>query len=134
MVGGNGRFERGEHIDLPVGRDLENRAAAIAYIEIVFLVEREPGGHAHAFDENRHAAVGGGLIDHAVETAGYVQHALGIEGHGRGVHQIVDERLDVVVEVDFEDRYCHFLPARAAKRGVDVAESVHRWISHRVQA
>jgi hypothetical protein len=39
----------------------------------------------------------------------------GIECHSGGIHQIVDERLDVVVEVDFIDRDRYFRPREPLK-------------------
>src|ERR1700719_4356249 len=46
----HGRFERGEYENLPVGVDLENRAAAVAHKKIADGIECDSGRNAHAFD------------------------------------------------------------------------------------
>ena len=102
MVGGDRRLQRGENEDLAVGADLEDRAAAVADVEVLLGVEREPGGDAHALDEHGHVAVGRDLVDDAVVAAGNVEHALRVEGQRGGVHQLVDERLHVEVQVDLD--------------------------------
>ena len=51
-----------------------------------------------------------------------------------GVHQIVDERLDVVVQVDLVNGDGDFLAARAAEGGVDVAERVDGRVGDGMQA
>ena len=98
------------------------------------MVEGDAGGHAHAFHVDRHAAVRGHLIDVAFVAAGNVQAPLVVESHTGGVHQFVDERLHAEVEVDAINRDRHFLAARAAEGGVDVAKRIHRGVGHRVQA
>jgi hypothetical protein len=58
VVGGDGRFERGEHVNLPLPADLENGAAAVADEKIVVAIESDPGGHAHAFHVGRRVTDG----------------------------------------------------------------------------
>ena len=87
-------FQRGENENLAVGADLENGAAAVAHVQVLFPVESDARGYSHAFHEYRHVAGGRHLVHHAVVAAGDVQHALRIEGHASGIHQFVDERFD----------------------------------------
>ena len=124
VVGGDGRLERGEDENLAVGADLEDRAAAVADIEILLAVESNSGGNPHAFDENGHVAVGRRLVHETVVAAGDVEHALGVESQASGIHEVVDERLHGEVQVDLVDRYRNLLPARAAEGGVDIAERI----------
>src|SRR5579883_307955 len=124
VVGRDGGFQRGEDEDLAVGADLENGAAAVADVKVAFAVEGEAGGYTHAFDVNRHVAVGGDLVDETVVAAGDVEHPLLVEGHGGGVHQLVDERLHVEVQVDAVYGDGDLLAAGAAERRVDIAERV----------
>ncbi len=134
VVGGDGRFQRGEDEDLAAGTDLENGAAAIAHVEILLAIEGDSGGHAHAFHEHGHVAVGRDLVDEAIVAAGDVQHALAIEGQRGGVHQLVDERLHGEVQIDLVDRDRDFLAARSAEGGVDIAEGIDRGVGDGMQA
>src|ERR1700722_15909543 len=52
-----GRLDRGKNENFPVGRDLENRAAAVAHVEAAGLVEGDSRGDTHAFDPLQRAAV-----------------------------------------------------------------------------
>ena len=51
-----------------------------------------------------------------------------------GVHQLVDERLHVEVQVDLVDRDRDFLAARSAEGGEDIAEGIDGRVGHRMQA
>jgi len=115
VVGGDGRLERGEDENLAVGTDLEDRAAAVAHIEVLLAVEGDPGGHPHAFDENRHVAVGHRLVHETVVAAGDVEQALGVESQASGIHEVVDERLHAVVQVDLVDCHRTFCPREPLK-------------------
>src|SRR5262249_4943050 len=66
MISRNRRLERGEYEDLAVGADFKDGSAAIAHVQVLFLVERQASGDAHAFHEDRHGAVLRDLIHHAV--------------------------------------------------------------------
>src|SRR5262249_32935794 len=134
MVGGDRRFDGGEDEDLALRADLGDRAAAIADVHVALVVEGETGSDTHAFDPNRDCAVRSGLVHDAVEAAGDVQHAIPIEGQAARVHQIVDEGLDVVIQIDLVDRDGHFLAARSAEGGKNIAEGVDGGVRHRVQA
>src|SRR5713101_2898265 len=87
MIGGEGRFERGENENFTVGADFENCAAAIADVEIARIVERESGGDAHAFDPLHGMAVGGNAVDRAILAAGNEKIPIAIEGDAGGIHQ-----------------------------------------------
>ena len=107
MIRGDGRLDGGEDKDLALGADLKNRATAVADVHVALVVEGDACGHTHAFHPYRDVAVGSGLINNAVETAGDVQHAVPIKGHAARVHHVVDERLDGIVQIDYvnSDRY-----------------------------
>src|ERR1019366_4260252 len=115
---------RGEDKNLAVGADLEDRAAAVANIEVLHAVEGNSGGHPHTFDENGHVAVGRHLVHETVVAAGDVEHALGVESQASGIHELVDERLHRKVQVDLVDRSRDFRAARAAEGGVDIAKGI----------
>src|SRR6185312_4040845 len=73
MVRRDRGFNSRVHENLPCGTDLEDRAAAIADVEIALRIEADTGRHAHAFHEHRHIARLRHLIDNAIETAGNVE-------------------------------------------------------------
>ena len=52
---------------------------------------------------------------------GDVHHAFPVEGNGRGVHHLSDERHHLIVCVDLENRYRNFLAARSGKSYVKIA-------------
>src|SRR5450631_4702288 len=68
VIGGDAGFERGENEDLLVGRDLEDGAVAIADVETLRAVKRDPCGDAHAFRISRRGSVGSHLMDGTVEA------------------------------------------------------------------
>ncbi len=72
MIGGHRRLQRRENVDLPRAADLENRAAAIADVQVFLGIERQARRHAHAFHINRGIAVRGDLINNSVVAAGDV--------------------------------------------------------------
>ncbi len=82
MIGRERRLERGEDENFAVRADLENRAAAIADVEIAAFVERDARGDAHAFDPLHRAAVGRNAVDGAVIAAGNEKIAVAIEWRG----------------------------------------------------
>ena len=135
MIGGDGRLQRGEHENLAVGADLENGAAAVADVEVVFAVEGDAGGHAHALDVDRHVAVGRRL-GRRCRRSGWKHRAGRARSNASdgGVHQIVDERLHIEVEIDAIDRHRRLLPARSAEGGEDIAERIDGGVGHRMQA
>src|SRR5262249_54891678 len=51
VVRGDARFECCKNKNLFRGADLENTAAAVAYIEVAVMIESDSGGDTHAFDE-----------------------------------------------------------------------------------
>src|SRR6516165_6467653 len=115
MIRGHGWFQSGEHKNLPVLADLENGAAAIADIQVSLAVERDAGGHTHPLDEGRHVPCRGDLIDETLVAAGNVQQPVTVKGQPGGVHQIIDERLHIEVQIETIDSYGDLLAARAAE-------------------
>ena len=109
MIGGNAGLERGEDEHLLVAGNLENSAAAVADIEILFAVKSNSGGDSHAFGVGCHGAVGRHAIDGAVIARRSIHLALAIEGDGGGVHHLGHERFYGVVGVDLEDGDGNFL-------------------------
>ena len=95
MVSGDGRLERGEDKNLPVGADLENGAAAVADKEVALGIEGDSGGDAHAFHPKLRAAVGGDAMNGAVIAAGDVEHAGRVQSQPGGIHEFGDEGLDL---------------------------------------
>ena len=73
MIRRDRRFERGEHKNLAVRIDFENRAAAVAHEKIADGVERDSSRDAHAFDPKLRTAVGRDAMDGAVVAAGDVE-------------------------------------------------------------
>src|SRR5690349_21193638 len=91
MVGRYRRFERGEHVNLPLAADLEDGAAAIADVEIAVRIEDDASGHAHAFHINCAVARRRHAVDVPLLAAGNVEHVVVVDGHSAGVHQITDK-------------------------------------------
>src|SRR5438094_850636 len=50
VVRGDGRLQRCKNKNLAAWADLENRAAAVANVQIVVVIERDACSDAHAFD------------------------------------------------------------------------------------
>src|SRR5262245_58428639 len=132
MVCGNRGFQRGENENLTLGADLEDRTAAVPDIEIVLFVESESCCDAHSFDVDRHVPVGRDLINDAVEPAGDVEHAVLIERDTGSVHDVVDERLQIEIEIQLVKRDGNLLAARPAERSEDISLSVDRRVRYRV--
>src|SRR5215469_111227 len=109
MVGGNAGFERGEHENLAVTGNLEDRAAAVADVQVFILVGSDSGGDSHAFGVGRHGAVAGYAVNRAVEARRDVHHSRAVKCDGGGVHHIGQKRLDRVVGVDLEDGHWDLL-------------------------
>src|SRR5262249_22801540 len=124
MVRGDRRFERSENEDLSCRADLENRAAAVADVEVALLVECQAGGDSHALDENRHVAIGRYLVHDPVHPAADVKRSLTVERQAGGVHHVCDKRPDVVVEVDLVNSDRNLLAARTAESRENVAETI----------
>ena len=118
---------------MPVAPDLENGPAAIAYVQIAFAVERDAGGHPHAFSVRRHIAAFGHAIDSAVITRRDIQVAVMSEGHASGIHHLGHEGLHVVAGVDAKNRDRHFLSPRSRERCVDIALGIDCGIGDRMQ-
>src|SRR5579884_120689 len=97
MIGGDGRFERSEHVDLARAADFEDGAAAIADIKIFLAVESDSGCDAHALDEYRHIAAARDLIHNPVVTAGDIEDSLAVKCQPGGIHQIGNEWLRIVI-------------------------------------
>src|SRR4029077_8458279 len=97
MICGERRLKRGEDENFAVRANLENRAAAIAYVEAAGFVKREAGGDAHAFDPLHGAAVGRDAVNRSIVAAGNEKVAIVVDCEAGGVHQFGDERLHGVV-------------------------------------
>src|SRR5450755_1391155 len=121
MIGGNAEFERGKNKDLLVASDLEDGAVAVADVETLLAIEGNAGGYTHAFRIRRYTSVGSHAIHGAVVAGRHIHIPLAVEGDGGGVHHLGDERFDVIVSVNLEDRDRNFLTARARECGVNVA-------------
>src|ERR1035441_5726945 len=134
VVGRHGLLQGGEDEDLAIGTDLEDGSGAVADVEVLLAVEGQAGGDAHAFHEYRHVTGGGDLVDHAVVAAADVEHAGGVKGEAGRIHQFVEERLGVQVEIDFIDSHGHLLAAGPAEGGVDIAEGIDGRVGDRVEA
>ena len=57
MIGGDAGLQRGKDKDLPVPRNLEDGAAAVAHVKIALGIEGDPGGDSHALGVNRGGAL-----------------------------------------------------------------------------
>ena len=95
MVRRDGRFQRGEHVNLSRAADLEHSSAAVAHIQILFFVERDAGGHTHTFHIHGHVSGGRDLVDDAVVTAGNVEQTFFVKGQPVGFIRSVTNGLDV---------------------------------------
>src|SRR5579863_8299865 len=69
VISGDGWLQRGEDVNLPRAADFENGAAAVADVKILFRVEGQPTGDAHAFHINRSASTRRDLVNDAIVAA-----------------------------------------------------------------
>ena len=121
VIGRERRFKSGEDENLAFGIDFENRAAAVADVEVAGFIEGEAGGDAHAFNPLHGAAVGGNAVNRAVVAAGNVEESVAIDGEAGGVHHFGDEGLHGVRGGDFVQRDGNFLAALATEGHVSIA-------------
>src|SRR5580692_5734025 len=133
VISGNAGLQSGEDENLTVRTDLENGAAAVADIKILRAVEGHTRGNAHALGIGRHGSVRSDTVNRPIVTRGNVHLSSPVKGDGSCIHQVREERLDVVVGVDLVDGDWNLLPAAARKTNVDVAFSVERRVGDRVQ-
>ena len=133
VISGDGRLKRGKNKNFAASANLENRAAAVAHVQVFRMVERDPRGDAHAFDPLLRAAFGRDAMDGAVVAAGDEKISLAVERQPAGIHKGVDERLYAVVRGDLVQRHGNALPARPGKGDVDVAFEIHRRICDRMK-
>src|ERR1051326_3137660 len=49
VIGGDARLERGKNVDLAVAGNALDGAAAVTDVEVLFSIEGQAGGYAHAF-------------------------------------------------------------------------------------
>src|SRR5271156_1181888 len=92
MISRKRRLDCSEDENFAVGRDLKNRAAAIADVKAAAFVERKASGDAHALDPLHCAAVGRDPMHGAVVAAGNKEIAVAIDGEAGGGHHFGDER------------------------------------------
>src|SRR5579864_840381 len=129
----NADFQRGKDEDLLIASNLEDGAVAVADVEALLTVKRDPGGHAHAFGVGGHGSVGSDAINGAIVARRDIHLSLAIEGDGGGVHHVVNKRLDGVVGIDLKDGDGNLLAAGTRDCGVNVAFGVERGIGYRVK-
>src|SRR5256885_15918917 len=128
VVRGDGRLQRCKNKNLAAWADLENRAAAVANVQIVVVIERDACSDAHAFDPLLGAAIGRDAMDGAVVAAGDKEIAPAVERQAAGIHQRRDEWLHAVISRDFVKRNGNALAARARKRDENIAIDIDRGI------
>src|ERR1700730_5315507 len=133
MVRGDARLKCGKDEDLTVLANLENSATAIAHVKIFGVIERDAGRDAHALSVGGHGAVRSHPVDRAIKARGDVHLASTVEGDGSGIGHLRQERLDVVIGIDFVDGHGHLLPARSGESDVNVALGIESRIGHRMQ-
>src|SRR5256886_13528940 len=128
VVRGDGRLQRCKNKNLAAWADLENRAAAVANVQIVVVIERDACSDAHAFDPLLGAAIGRDAMDGAVVAAGDKEIAPAVERQAAGIHQRRDEWLHAVISRDFVKRNGNALAPRARKRDENIAIDIDRGI------
>src|SRR5579864_8793633 len=129
----NADFKGRKDEDLLIASNLKDGAVAVADVEALLAIERNPGGHAHAFRVGGHGAVGSDPIDGAIVARRDIHLSLAVEGDGGGVHHVINERLDGVVGIDLKDGDWDLLAAGTRDCGVNVAFGVQRGIGYRVK-
>src|SRR4029077_7080665 len=128
VIRGDGRLKRGKNKNLAARADLENRAAAVANVQIAVVIKSNSRGDAHAFDPLLCAAIGRNAMDGTVVTAGNEEIAHAIERQAPGIYQRSDERLHAVICRDLVKRNGDTLASRAGKRDVNVAVRIDRGV------
>ncbi len=133
VIGRDAGLDRGEDKNLTVFADLENRAAAIAYIKILGGIEGDPRRNSHALGVGGHGSVRRDPVHRAVEARGYVHLPGAVEGDGRGIGHLRKKRLHVVIGVNFVDGHGYLLPARSREGDENIALGIERRIGYRMQ-
>src|SRR5260370_12793246 len=126
MVRGERWLQRSKHKNLAARADFENRTAAVADVEIFRVIERDPGGDAHAFNPLLGAAFGRHAMDSAVMTARNEEIAGAIDSQSRRIDQRSNERLDAVIRRDSVKRNRNALPSRSAEGHINIPVGIDR--------
>src|SRR4030095_1574440 len=108
--------------------NLEDGAAAVAYIKVPCTVECDASGYAHPFGVRRQRAIGSDAVNGTGMSRGDVEVSFAIECQTGRIHDLRQQRFDAVVGVDPVKRHRNFLSARTGKRYVDVSFKVDRRI------
>jgi hypothetical protein len=133
MISGDGWFQGGKNENFALRADFENGAAAITDKQIPDTIERDAGGHAHAFNPLLRAAVGRDAMNSAVVAAGDEEVTVGSEGQAGRIDQRSDVGLHAVIRANLVKRNGNALAPRAAERDVNVAAGIDHWIRDRMK-
>src|SRR5207248_6293258 len=118
-------LERGENENLAVWADFENRAAAIAYEEVLFGVEGDSRGNAHAFHPELRTAIRSDAMDCAVVTAGDVEYAGLVESQAGRIYEFGGKGLHLIIGRNLIKGDWNFLTALAAISHINIALTIY---------
>src|SRR5262249_34868542 len=134
MIRRDARFERRERARLADLVHAENRPAAVADINIAFVIKRQSrgdpqiGSHGLYFLERRYS------VKRAVVTAGHIQDAFAAERHAGRIDYVGDEGRDRIVGRDFIDRNWDLLTALPGQRHINATViTIDRRVGYRMQ-
>ncbi len=134
MIGRDGRLERREHVNLPLPADLENGAAAVADVQIVFADRTRFRWRRPCLPRTPRRIARGDtwytMPSWRLET---YSTPSGSNASPVAFIRSCDQRLGMIAGIDLVNRHRRLLPGRSAERGVDVPVAVDRRIGHRVQ-
>src|ERR1700736_4102295 len=111
MIGCDGWLDGCEDVNLARTADLENRAASVPDVKILFGIECNTRSDPHSLDVYRRGARWSDLMNDAVIAARNMQCSGFIKSQAGSVHQIRDKRLGSVVQIDLVNRDRRFLAA-----------------------
>ena len=123
-----------KHENLLVPRDLEDRAAAVADIQVLLAVKRDPSGDAHALGVSGHSSIGSHAIHRPVIARRSVHLSFAVECNRGRIHHLRHEWFDCVIGVNLENCHRHFLSPRTGEGHINVPLCIQRGAGDRMQA
>src|SRR4029077_16814346 len=134
MIGSDAWLQGSEHEDLAVRSDPPDGPATIANVQIAGFIEGDACGNAHALSVSAQRAIRRHTVDGAVITRGNIKLSLGVKRHARGVHQLREKWLDVVIGINLINGDGDFLSTATRIGDVNVAVAINGRVRDRMEA
>jgi len=115
MVRRNARLQRSEDKYLLIAADLENGAAAVAYIKILVSIKGNPRRDFPFPRRTWSCSVRGHAIHRTIMARGNIHLSLAIEGDRSSIHHLAYEWLQRCNWINLKDRDLNFCPREPEK-------------------